>query len=50
MSKEKGEELFRALHCLLDAITILNLKDLEAEAQGETSTLARGCGIFKRKR
>jgi hypothetical protein len=37
MSKEKGEELFRALHSLLDAITGLNLRDLEAEAQGESS-------------
>jgi hypothetical protein len=33
MSKEKGEELFRALHILG-----LNLKDLEAEAKGESST------------
>jgi hypothetical protein len=37
MSKEKGEELFRALHSLLNAITGLNLRDLEAEAQGESS-------------
>jgi hypothetical protein len=37
MSKEKGKELFRALHSLLDAITGLNLKDLEAEAQAESS-------------
>ena len=32
MSKEKGEELFRALNVILDAITGLNLRDLEAEA------------------
>jgi hypothetical protein len=38
MSKEKGKKLFWALHCLLEAITSLNLKDLEAEAQGESST------------
>jgi hypothetical protein len=37
MSKEKGEELFRALHSLLNAITGLNLKDLEAEAQAGSS-------------
>jgi hypothetical protein len=37
MSKERGEELFRALHSLLDAITNLNLRDLEAEAKAATS-------------
>jgi hypothetical protein len=37
MSKEKGKELFWALRSLLDAITGLNLKDLEAEAQGKSS-------------
>jgi hypothetical protein len=37
MSKEKGEELFWALHSLLDAITGVNLKDLEAEAQAGSS-------------
>jgi hypothetical protein len=37
MFEEKGEELFRALHSLLDAFTSLNLRDLEAEAQGESS-------------
>jgi len=43
MSKEKGEELFRALNVILDAITGLNLRDLEAEAvadRGESSTKA----------
>jgi hypothetical protein len=30
MSKENGEELFRALHSLLDAIFVLNLKALKA--------------------
>jgi hypothetical protein len=45
MSKERKEELFRALNTILDAVTALNLRDLEAEAasgvaadQGETST------------
>jgi hypothetical protein len=33
MSKEKGEELFWALHSLLDVVTNLNLRDLEAEAK-----------------
>src|SRR6478735_6959359 len=40
MSREKGQELFRALNTLLDAVTALNLKDLEAETaadRGETS-------------
>jgi hypothetical protein len=45
MSKERKEELFRALNTILDAVTALNLRDLEAEAaaavatdRGETST------------
>jgi hypothetical protein len=44
MSKERKEELFRALNTILDAVTALNLRDLEAKAaaavvadQGETS-------------
>jgi hypothetical protein len=40
ISKEKSEELFRALNTILDAITSLNLRELEAEAaadRGETS-------------
>jgi hypothetical protein len=37
MSKERGEELFWALHSLLDAVTNLNLRDLEAEAKAATS-------------
>jgi hypothetical protein len=37
MSKEKNEELFWALHNLLDAITGLNLRNLKTEAQGESS-------------
>jgi hypothetical protein len=45
MLKERKEELFRALNTILDAVTALNLRDLEAEAaaavaadRGETST------------
>jgi hypothetical protein len=45
MSKKREEELFRALNTILDAVTALNLRDLEAEAaaafaanQGKTST------------
>jgi DNA-binding HxlR family transcriptional regulator len=43
MSKEKGEELFRALDVILEAITSRNLRDLEAEVvvhRGESSTKA----------
>jgi hypothetical protein len=43
MSKEKGEELFRALNVILDAVSSLNLRDLEAEARadrGESSSKA----------
>jgi hypothetical protein len=45
MPKERDEELFRALNTILDVVTALNLRDLEAKAaaavaadQGETST------------
>jgi hypothetical protein len=45
MSKERKEELFRALNTILDAVTTPNLRDLEAKAaaavaadRGETST------------
>jgi hypothetical protein len=43
MSKEKGEELFRALNVILDDGSSLNLRDLEAEAKadrGESSSKA----------
>jgi hypothetical protein len=33
MSKERGAELFRALHAIINAVTNLNLRDLEAEAK-----------------
>jgi hypothetical protein len=32
MSKERKEELFHALNTILDAVTALNLRDLEVEA------------------
>jgi hypothetical protein len=32
MSKERKEELFCALNTIIDAVTALNLRDLEAEA------------------
>jgi hypothetical protein len=35
MLKEKGEELFRALNVILDAVSSLNLRDLEAEAKAD---------------
>jgi hypothetical protein len=35
MSKERGEELFRALNVILDAVSSLNLKDLEAKAKAD---------------
>jgi hypothetical protein len=38
MSKERGEELFRALHSLFDAVTNLNLRELEAEAKAATAS------------
>jgi hypothetical protein len=38
MSKEKGEELFHALHSHLDAVTNLNLRDLEAEAKAASAS------------
>jgi hypothetical protein len=42
MSKERGEDLFRALHNLLDAVTNLNLRDLEAEAKALSSSQEAG--------
>jgi hypothetical protein len=38
MLKERGEELFRPLHSLLDAVTNLNLRDLEAEAKAASAS------------
>jgi hypothetical protein len=42
MFKERGEELFRALHSHLDAVTYLNLRDLEAEAKAASSPQEAG--------
>jgi hypothetical protein len=42
MSKERGKELFWTLHSLLDAVTNLNLRDLEAEAKAESSSQGAG--------
>jgi hypothetical protein len=42
-TKKKGEELFCALNIILDAVSSLNLRDLEAEAKadrGESSSKA----------
>jgi hypothetical protein len=46
MSKERGEELFRALNTILDAVTALNLRDLEAEA---AAAVAANQGEIQRK-
>jgi hypothetical protein len=40
MSEERGAELFRALHAISDAVTNLNLRDLEAEAKASSSSSA----------
>jgi hypothetical protein len=42
MSEERGAELFRALHAIIDAVTNLNLRDLEAEANASTSSAEEG--------
>lgn len=42
MSEERGAELFRALHAIIDAVTNLNLRDLEAEARASTSSPEAG--------
>jgi hypothetical protein len=39
MSKERGAELSRALHAIIDAVTNLNLRDLEAEVRASSSCL-----------
>ena len=40
MSEERGAELFRALHAIIDAVNNLNLRDLEAEAKASSSSSA----------
>jgi hypothetical protein len=42
MSKERGTELFRALHAIINAVTNLNPRDLEAEARASTSSPEAG--------
>jgi hypothetical protein len=46
MSKERKEELFRALNTILDVVTALNLRDLEAEA---AAAVAADRGKLQRK-
>jgi hypothetical protein len=38
MSEERGAELFRALHAIIDAVSSLNLRDLEAEARAAVAS------------
>jgi hypothetical protein len=38
MSEERGAELFRALHVIIEAVTNLNLRDLEAEAKAAVAS------------
>jgi hypothetical protein len=40
MSEERGMELFRALHAIIDAVTNLKLRDLEAKAKASSSSSA----------
>jgi hypothetical protein len=40
MSEERGAELFRALHAIIDVVTNLNLRDLKAEAKASSSSSA----------
>jgi hypothetical protein len=54
MSEERGAELFRALHAIIDAVTNLNLRDLEAKAKvlsssSEVGTSASGSAKGKAK-
>jgi hypothetical protein len=42
MFEERGAELFRALHAIIDAVTNLNLRDLEAEAKASSSSAEEG--------
>jgi hypothetical protein len=54
MSKERGAELFRALHAIIDTVTNLNRMKLEAEVKAssssaEASTSARASAKGKAK-
>jgi hypothetical protein len=42
MSAERGVELFQALHAIIDDITNLNLRDLEAEVKASSSYAEEG--------
>jgi hypothetical protein len=42
MSEERGAELFRALHAIIDVVTNLNLRDLEAKAKASSSSTEEG--------
>jgi hypothetical protein len=42
MSEERGAELFRALHAIIDAVTNLNLRDLRAEVKAAYSSAEEG--------
>jgi hypothetical protein len=38
MSEERGAELLRALHAVIDAVTNLNMRGLEAKAKASSSS------------
>jgi hypothetical protein len=42
MSEERDAKLFRALRAIIDAVTNLNLRDLEAEAKASSSSTEEG--------
>jgi hypothetical protein len=42
MSEKRGAELFLALHAIINAVTNLNLRDLEAEAKASSSSAEEG--------
>jgi hypothetical protein len=42
MYEERGAELFQTLHAIIDAVTNLNLRDLEAEANALSSSAEEG--------
>jgi hypothetical protein len=47
MSKERGAELFRALHAIINAVTNFNLRDLVLEAKALSSSSAEEGTSFK---
>jgi hypothetical protein len=46
MTEERGAELFRALHAIIDAVTNLNLRDLEAEAKAAVASEKGASRVF----